>query len=80
MPFYARTAGWRARQIAADLFVLLWSVGWWFVGQVLAGLIRALAQAAETTAVPPRVLVLALEDLGPDPRKRLEEVRAATGA
>ena len=50
MPFYARTAGWRARQIAADLFVLLWSVGWWFVGQVLAGLIRALAQAAETTA------------------------------
>lgn len=50
MPFYARTPGRRARQIAADLFIVLWIAGWWIVGQTLAGLIRGIATAADATS------------------------------
>lgn len=50
MPLYARTPGRRARQIAADIFVALWAAGWWIVGQVLSGLIRGVAAAADTTS------------------------------
>lgn len=50
MPIYARTTGWRARQIAADLFVVVWTIAWWFIGQVLADLLRDIAAVADTTA------------------------------
>lgn len=50
MPLYARTPGRRALQIGSDVFVLVWCVTWWVVGQTLASVITALASTADATA------------------------------
>lgn len=50
MRFYARPS-WRLFwQVAADLFVVAWAIGWWFVGRLVDGTIRALAEPARQTA------------------------------
>lgn len=46
MVFYARPSWRLVRQIVADLFVVVWGIGWWLVGRVTDGVIRALAEPA----------------------------------
>ncbi|MFV0406349.1 MAG: hypothetical protein ACK5LN_05945 [Propioniciclava sp.] len=50
MPFYARTPYRRAGQIAADLFVVIWAIAWWSLGQLLSNLLRALARTTDAAA------------------------------
>lgn len=44
MQFYARPSWRLTRQIIADVFVLLWTIGWWFAGRFTDGVIRAIAE------------------------------------
>lgn len=57
MQFYARPSWRLTRQIIADVFVLCWCVGWWFVGRFTDGVIRAVAE-------PSRQAGRLAEDLG----------------
>ncbi|QIK72783.1 hypothetical protein G7070_11500 [Propioniciclava coleopterorum] len=50
MQFYARPSWRLARQIAADAFVLLWCVAWWFAGRLTDGVIRAVAEPSRQAA------------------------------
>ena len=44
MQFYARPSWRLTRQVIADVFVLAWGIGWWFVGRFTDGVIRAVAE------------------------------------
>lgn len=46
MTWYARPSWRLVRQVMADLFVLGWAAGWWLVGRLVDGTIRALAVPA----------------------------------
>lgn len=49
MALYARPSWQLTRQIGSDVFVVGWSIGWWFAGRALDATIRALAEPARTT-------------------------------
>lgn len=63
MNFYARPSARLVRQIASDLFVLIWGVTWWFLGRFTDGVVRAIAEPARRTA-----------DLGTGVRDQLTDV------
>ena len=49
MALYARPSWKLARQITADVFVLAWSICWWFTGRATDAVIRALAEPSRAT-------------------------------
>lgn len=87
MTFYARRSWRLARQITADVFALLWTVLWWFLGRALDGAIRAVAgieRGAVTTLTGMRdQLETAAEQasripaVGPGLRKPFDEMAAS---
>ncbi|GAB3622279.1 hypothetical protein GCM10027418_03610 [Mariniluteicoccus endophyticus] len=50
MGFYARPSWQLWRQVAADLFMVVWTVLWWQISRVVAGAISAIAAPARETA------------------------------
>lgn len=51
MRIYARGSWLLVRQVVADLFVVIWTVAWWFIGRIVDRVVLRLAAPARKTAV-----------------------------
>ncbi|MVA77093.1 hypothetical protein GC722_13815 [Auraticoccus sp. F435] len=62
MSWYARPSWQLARQLGADLFVLVWAVAWWSAGRFLDSAVSALAGPARQTEQATAELVGSFRD------------------
>lgn len=73
MSWYAATPWRTARQVTSDVFVLVWTIGWWLVSRAAHGAIAAIAGPARRTGG-------AAQKMAEDFRSAAESVGSVPGA
>lgn len=89
MTFYARPSWRLARQIAADVFAVVWTLAWWFVGRAMEATIRVLSNLERATTQTLTDLQTQLTNtanqagsipaVGPQLRKPIDQMAASVG-